>query len=223
MKIKLNKKGVSHHFLLPVLVVFMVAGIGGYVMLKASSAATLCRSRSFGYMARSECVRYAQRMVGADADAVLGKNTQARLKAKTGYTSLTPSTGWKALCSSKFSNSASKKAACDGKGIAKNGNPTVGYRVCVKRTYKDAGKNSNGSPNKPNKMSCATHRTYKGVGSYNKAKKAVDAYKQSSQYKAILSQYKSDQAAYKNYYPTYRIKSAPTFSIAPVNFGTDTR
>lgn len=35
-----NQKGFSHHFLMPVLAVLLVAGIGGYVMLRSSSAAT---------------------------------------------------------------------------------------------------------------------------------------------------------------------------------------
>ncbi len=36
---KLSSRGVSHHFLLPVLAILMVAGIGGYIMQRNSSAA----------------------------------------------------------------------------------------------------------------------------------------------------------------------------------------
>jgi len=37
---KLNMRGVSHHILLPILAILFVAGIGGYVMQRSSSAAT---------------------------------------------------------------------------------------------------------------------------------------------------------------------------------------
>lgn len=37
---KTNQKGFSHHFILPALAILLVAGIGGYVMLRSSSAST---------------------------------------------------------------------------------------------------------------------------------------------------------------------------------------
>lgn len=45
---KLNMKGVSHHILLPILAVLVVAGIGGYVMQRSSSAATKTGWTSLG-------------------------------------------------------------------------------------------------------------------------------------------------------------------------------
>lgn len=46
-----NQKGFSHHLLLPVIAILLVAGIGGYVMLRSSSAATRvnCNDRTIGF------------------------------------------------------------------------------------------------------------------------------------------------------------------------------
>jgi uncharacterized protein (UPF0333 family) len=90
---KLNMKGVSHHFLLPVLAVLVIAGIGGYVMQRSSSAATTteaCNKITFGryrnnpvytkYKKYKPCVQAIQRKVGANADGIYGNYTQSRVK-----------------------------------------------------------------------------------------------------------------------------------------------
>lgn len=89
----LNSRGVSHHFLLPVLAVLVVAGIGGYIMQRSSSAATTteaCNKITFGryrnnpvytkYKKYKPCVQAIQRKVGANADGIYGNYTQSRVK-----------------------------------------------------------------------------------------------------------------------------------------------
>jgi hypothetical protein len=86
-----NSRGFSHHFLLPVLAILLVGGIGSYVMLRSSSAASVthsCTKVTFGryknnpvnYPKYKPCVKAIQRKVGATADGIFGNNTQARVK-----------------------------------------------------------------------------------------------------------------------------------------------
>lgn len=92
---KLNMKGVSHHFLLPIMAVLVIAGIGGYVMQRSSSAAAATKSCSaalpFGrykhnpaYAVNDKykpCVKAIQRKVGTKlVDGIYGDYTQSRVK-----------------------------------------------------------------------------------------------------------------------------------------------
>lgn len=134
---KLNIKGVSHHLLLPILAVLVVAGIGGYIMQRSSSAASVCRNATYSINSRSECVRYAQYMLGVKpADAAFGPHTRDVLKAKTSQTSLNK-TAWNKLCSKTYSTAVNKyrNAACIGGGYAKTvKNPS--RRIAVEKfTY----------------------------------------------------------------------------------------
>jgi len=61
-----NNKGFSHHFILPILVIFAVASIGGYVMLKGSSAASKpCVSKVFTKSSKKTdiCLKYVGQLV----------------------------------------------------------------------------------------------------------------------------------------------------------------
>lgn len=103
---KLNMRGVSHHFLLPILAVLIVAGIGGFIMQRSSSAMTdsaatsttkttktkSCTAITFGRYKNNPanggsklkykpCVKAIQKKVGSGADGIYGNNTQAKVKA----------------------------------------------------------------------------------------------------------------------------------------------
>lgn len=61
MQKKRNSRGISHHLLLPIMAVLLVAGIGGYIMQRGSSAAaktgwTSLGSASSGVARRQETV-----------------------------------------------------------------------------------------------------------------------------------------------------------------------
>lgn len=70
---KLNVRGVSHHLLLPVLAVLVVASIGGFIMQRSSSAATVytytnaqgktCYGRTLSKGITSVCVGYALKAI----------------------------------------------------------------------------------------------------------------------------------------------------------------
>lgn len=122
----LNVRGASHHFLFPVLAVLLVAGIGGFVMQRSSSAATKvfitsngksCVQRSFMLNSRSACVGFAQSIMKIKSDSVFGPNTRNKLKQVTGSTALN-STSWKKLCNNAKSSNRTlwTKAGCGGQG-----------------------------------------------------------------------------------------------------------
>lgn len=72
---KLNIRGVSHHFLLPVLAVLVVAGIGGYVMQRSSSAAVAaCSQRIFRKGSSSVCTKYALTIIKRSGKSPTAKN-----------------------------------------------------------------------------------------------------------------------------------------------------
>ena len=91
---KLNMRGVSHHLLLPVLAILFVAGIGGYIMQRSSSASSItksCTAITFGryknnpanggkYTKYKPCVRSIQSKVGSGVDGIYGNSTQAHVK-----------------------------------------------------------------------------------------------------------------------------------------------
>ena len=186
---KRNTGGFSHHFLLPVIVVIAVAGIGGYVMLQSSSAATLCKDKVYAQGAKSECVRYAQYMIGAQPDAAFGPNTKKKLVAKTGQSKLNKA-AWDKLCKGNYSSAVNKQrdAACK-TGAKKPGNPTTGYRVCTKLSYSSPPYISA----KPVKPKCDKYTKYKGVDAKAKAEN------QKKKNKPIMTKYKKDQEKYTNY------------------------
>lgn len=127
----LNVRGASHHLLLPIIAVLIVAGIGGFIMQRNSSAATVCRNATYYKGSRSECVRYAQYMLGVKADAAFGPGTQKKLKSVTGQTALNK-TAWNKLCGKNYSAFVTKQrnAACIGGAyVTKIGNPTIGRKV----------------------------------------------------------------------------------------------
>ncbi len=200
---KLDIRGVSHHFLLPIIAVLVVGGIGGVIMQRSSSAATKCRNRTFSIGARSECVRYAQYMIGTSHDGVFGNNTRAKLKQKTGQTSLN-SAAWGKLCARGYSAAINKQrdAACKGGQYVKAlGNPTVGYKVCKHLNYKSPAQVS--YMVRPSKPTCSGWVKYTGVG----AKSRATARKSKTNYSSVMKQYKKDNNAYKAY-----IRNSPTLS-----------
>ncbi len=83
---KLDIRGVSHHFLLPVIAVLVVAGIGGVIMQRSSSAYSETRKCSSIIVGRYKnynvkpCVKAIQRKVGAKQDGIYGDNTKAKVK-----------------------------------------------------------------------------------------------------------------------------------------------
>lgn len=94
-KIKwLNVRGAGHHFLFPVIAVLIVAGIGGFVMQRSSSAATVkkqCTGVIFGryknnpanggtFVKYKPCVKAIQAKVGSKQDGIYGDYTQKRVK-----------------------------------------------------------------------------------------------------------------------------------------------
>lgn len=127
---KLNIKGVSHHLLLPILAVLVVAGIGGYIMQRSSSAATKvfvtaggksCVQRTFAKGSSSTCVSYAQRMMGMtgkDVDGAFGSNTRQKLSNATGGGTVLNTGTWNTLCKKvKTSNKTLwTQAGCGGQG-----------------------------------------------------------------------------------------------------------
>jgi len=184
---KANSSGFAHHFIIPVLAIFAVGAIG-VLTLNLSSAATLCKSKTYSINSKSECVRDAQYMLGVAHDAEFGPNTQKALIKKTGQSKLN-STAWKKLCAGNYSATVNKYRdnACKGKKVS---NPTVGYKVCKKYSY-TAPKRSGNAPysllSKPT-VRCTGTVTYKGVGSESKAKAATKTYRNESKaYQVFLS------------------------------------
>ncbi len=191
----LNIRGASHHFLLPVLAILVVAGIGGFIMQRGSSAASVCKNATYSRGSRSECVRYAQYMLKtASQDAVFGQRTQEALKRQTGQSSLNKA-AWNKLCAKDYGTTINKQrnAACiGGKYTTKIGNPTIGYKVCTKYKYTSPrhGYSAPYYPLSKPKISCASGkwRVYSGVGSQAKAKQAADRIKNSdARYKVFQS------------------------------------
>ena len=100
---KVNTRGMSHHLLLPVLAVFLVAAIGGLVMTRNSSAATFdtncSKTKVIPYKAskpytKGECVRNVQKKLidlgylpkknaagKTNADGIYGPATRAAIRA----------------------------------------------------------------------------------------------------------------------------------------------
>ena len=171
MKHKNLSRGFSHHLLLPIIAVLLVGAIGGYVMLRSSDAASssACRYKTYAKGAKSECVRYAQYMLGVSHDAIFGSGTQAALVKKTGQSRLN-STAWSKLCSRSYSTTVNKQrdAACKGgKYVTELGNPTIGYRVCTSISYTTPSSQAY----EPSKPVCKKRTTYKGAGAKAKAQK----------------------------------------------------
>lgn len=114
---KLNMKGVSHHFLLPIMAVLVIAGIGGYVMQRSSSANTYsgsCVKRTFSVGSKSECVRDIQKIYGITADAVYGNQTKNAVGTSTIKAN---SATWKKICDKGYKKYLARKATA-----------TAGYR-----------------------------------------------------------------------------------------------
>ncbi len=220
---KLNSLGFSHHFILPLAAILLVAGIGTYTLHMSSAAAT-CKGRTFNTGSASECVRDVQHMLGLSADAAYGRNTKSAVKSFQIKYGIKPSDGvlrpstWSKLCSVK--SGKYRNHACLGTKIE---TPTYGYKVCVKMSYKSPARTASGAPRKPTKPSCATYKVFKGVGSYQKSRNALAAYKKSAQYAAIMSKFNADQTTYKKYNSSYNKQSAPSFTTSPIRFGPDTR
>lgn len=149
----MNSKGFSHHFILPVLAILAVGGIG-VLTLRLSSAATYngsCVKRSFSIGSKSECVRDVQKIVGltkADQDAKYGNQTANAIESKTklklsgsNRTLKANSAVWKKLCSIGKSKSVSSSAykgyqhACLGFATATPSTPKVTKYSITRHTY----------------------------------------------------------------------------------------
>lgn len=92
-----NARGFSHHFLLPILAVLLVAGIGSYVMVQNSSASTktytynVTRCKEIGVIrtgSKGSCVRVLQKSLNnwgktktLAVDGSFGGNTRDAVKA----------------------------------------------------------------------------------------------------------------------------------------------
>lgn len=122
---KNNSRGISHHLLLPVLAVIAVAGIGAFVMIRSSSAATyttystncaiqkVIAYKSTSPYNRGVCIKAVQQrlitlryLAAGSADSIYGPKTYAAVKRfqannNLAQTGLGPKT-WAKL----FSNSA---------------------------------------------------------------------------------------------------------------------
>lgn len=125
---KLNIRGASHHFLMPVLAILLVAGIGGFIMQRNSSAAVkvyttangkTCVQRTFAYRSKSTCVAYAQKMMGlkgSDVDGAFGPTTLGKLKTAARGATVLNSSSWKKLCDANRNTTVWRQAGCGGQG-----------------------------------------------------------------------------------------------------------
>ncbi len=192
----LNIRGAGHHFLLPVLAILVVAGIGGFIMQRGSSAAAICKNNTYSQGARSECVRYAQKILQIKADAAYGPNTQKVIKAKTGQNSLN-STAWRKICAIGSKKSASPtafsayKTAC--LGIAAK-NPSAQYKATSCKLFRNV------YPKSPS-IGCTTVRLTKSAAAARNADTKVKRAKYSKDLKAfrISKSYNKQGSSIDNY------------------------
>lgn len=76
---------MSHHLLLPILAVLLVAGIGGYVMQRGSSAASkTCVQRTFKSGSNGTCVKYIQTLANFKFSAKIPKHAKLTVDGKFG-------------------------------------------------------------------------------------------------------------------------------------------
>lgn len=140
---KLNIKGVSHHLLLPILAVLVVAGIGGYIMQRSSSAATgttaqskACYDRVFKQGSSSICVKYALQVIkpaGLSPGVAYGPKTAGAVEKFGGSTTLDKKT-WGKICT-KASPAMKTKIGCPGYRTTKADDAATAKRTaCNKRT-----------------------------------------------------------------------------------------
>lgn len=147
MSHKYNAKGISHHLLLPVIAILIVGGIGSYVMLRSSSAATKsCVQRTFSTSTNSSsvCVSYIIDLMKASGKASkakslsgtkFGASTKAAVQQFQSQWTSKPdgivsanATTWSKLCSQGKSGAktAWTKAGCNGSTSAKKGWTSLG-------------------------------------------------------------------------------------------------
>lgn len=82
---KSNSSGISHHLLLPILAVLLVAGIGGYVMQRGSSAASKsCVQQTFKSGSNGTCVKYIQTLANFKYSAKMPKHAKIAVDGKFG-------------------------------------------------------------------------------------------------------------------------------------------
>lgn len=130
-----RQKGFSHHFILPLIVVVLIGGIGVYTMMQSRAASMrLCRNKTYSIGSKSTvCLTYAKTMLNAipstgkaiDVTQSYSADTVAKVRAFQAskklatHDALGPKT-WTQLCAQKYTGEAllARKQACEKDGAS---------------------------------------------------------------------------------------------------------